>query len=312
MGLKSERSLSRQVIRLYARLRYGSRMAHAQDWLPYLTLTRASSELPGLVSYRQQQIATLLPATAFFDLVDDECTIVGSGPSIQEQQLEQLPPRSCLLLNGAVTLAPNRVAEPLAIAIEDERFVFRHFEMIRRHIDETTPCLLSVAAIRAIAERDALWLANRPVLLIDNLLKPYDDSRRAPTSPELEHLVARENDVAISTSPGDGVVQVGSVAISALQWTMATNVKTIGFAGVDISNADQPRFYESAGNEARSRLQLAQKNILAHAAIAAKLCKRRNVRIETYSESSALREVEIPYSDRLDGTSDASLSPSAR
>lgn len=305
MRLISERPFWRMAVRLKARLIHGRRMAHAQDWLPHLSLTPAKDDATGQVLYKNREIARLLPFENFRDRVGDACVIVGSGPSLRTQRLDRLAGDSCILLNGAICLSPDRIAKPLAVAIEDERFVWRHLEMMRKHIGNDTLCLFSVAALRAVAEQDATWLQGRPIFLIDNLLKPYSRHRLELDSPELRDFLIHKNGVAISTSPADGVVPAGSIAVTALQWAMAAHPKRIGFAGVDISNAAELRFYETADDRARSRLAAARARILGPIALAAELCESMQIQLETYSRTSALRELNMPYSSRLDEVEDA-------
>lgn len=300
MSLKSERPLWRQVIRLATRLRHGRQMAHAQDWLPHLSISLASESTRGEVFYKGKPIATLLPHDTFRHRVGTECTIVGSGPSIRTQRIDRLPPQSCVLLNGALTLSPFPVAEPLAVAIEDERFVWRHFDMMRKGVPVGTLCLLSVEVLRVIAEHDPMWLQDRPVMLIDNLLKPYNAPRRSLESPDVRDLIVTGDQVAISVAPERGVVPAGSIAITALQWAMGAGPERIAFAGVDISNAGDPRFYETEKDRAPSKLLAARERMLRHVAFASGVCRERGIHVETYSEASALRDAGIVYSPRLD------------
>ena len=305
MNLKSERPLWRQAVRLTTRLVYGGQMGHAQDWLPHLSLTPTDGTQAGKVHYKNHEVAELLPFDHFRERVGKVCVIVGSSPSLRKQRLDRLDPESCILLNGAACLAPERIEKPLAIAIEDERFVWRHFEMMREHIAIETPCLFSVAVLRAIAEHDPEWLRNRPLFLIDNLYKPYSGPRLTSESPKLKDVVLQGDTAALSTSPGCGVVPGGSIAITALQWAMAAGPERIGFVGVDISNADEPRFYETEFNRAPSRLRSSQESMLMQFALASDYCRRNQIRLETYSQISALLDVGIEYSSRLDAANAA-------
>ncbi|MEM9737372.1 MAG: glycosyl transferase, partial [Pseudomonadota bacterium] len=106
-------------------------------------------------------------------------TIVGSGPSVAGQDLSGIDPSGCILLNGAIGLASGPLAGSWQFAIEDERFVWRHFDII-----EAAPprigAMLSVQAIRAIAEISPRWFDGRKIVLIDNVLKPYGTPRLGP------------------------------------------------------------------------------------------------------------------------------------
>jgi hypothetical protein len=87
-----------------------------------------------------------------------------------------------ILLNGAATLA-DRI-HPLAVMVEDERFVFRHMEMLSG-LPRDIPLMLSSAVLRAMVELDSRVLTGRPIALIDNLTKPVNHPRRKLTDPVL-------------------------------------------------------------------------------------------------------------------------------
>ncbi len=207
---------------------------------------------------------------------------------------------SAILLNGAVHLL-GKGQLPLAVAIEDERFIWRHFELLRDKIVSNTICLLSVQAIRAICERDPEWLTDKKIVLIDNIARPYGLRRRS--NAELSRFdfvtTGRGGEDGISSAPDKGVFQGGSVAISAMQFLMACRPGLIGLFGIDISNADLPRFYETRNASAFSGIALAEARILGHFATALAVCSTRGITVECYSEKSALLTAGYQYSDRF-------------
>ena len=191
--------------------------------------------------------------------------------------------------------------QPLAIAVEDERFVYRHVRAFLEGLDRSVPCLLSVAAIRAVLEHDPAWLVDRPVLLIDNLLKPYGSDRRELKT--LTRMTTVEVDLktgaGISLNPDIGVFQAGSVFISALQFALFCRPKTLGFIGIDISNAMQPRFYETGTAKAFSGVAEAEERILAHVKLAQTVGTQHGTAFINYSPVSSLARCGIAFSDRL-------------
>jgi hypothetical protein len=227
----------------------------------------------------------------------ERIVILGSGPSIKGQDLSSLPPRSAVLLNGAISLIGAGIAEPLAVAIEDERFIWRHFDMIRDRIGRDVPCLLGPGVLRALCEIQRDWLEGRIVILIDDIRKPYGAPRR--TFDDLLEMdfagLSLDDSAGFSSDPDKGVFQGGSVAISALQFAIATDAREIGFLGVDIANASSPRFYEKAGDVAFSGIAGAERRILAHIAIARAYADSRGVRLVNHSPVSALASIELPY-----------------
>jgi len=222
--------------------------------------------------------------------------IIGSGPSAKGADLSSLPDRCALLLNGAISLIGMQIREPIAVAIEDERFVWRHFDLMRERLARReAPLLLSPGVIRAICELDGDFLHDRPLILIDDIRKPYGLPRRDKTELAAFDFVVLEGEAGFSSDPDQGVFQGGSVAISALQFVFATGAREIGFLGVDIANANAPRFYEREGDVAYSGIAGAEARILAHIAVAKDVAEAKGVRLSNHSAISALRSIGLDY-----------------
>lgn len=201
-----------------------------------------------------------------------------------------------MLLNGAISLMGEKILEPLAVAIEDERFVWRHFSLMREKLmRREVPLLLSPGVIRAICDLNRDFLRGRPIILIDDIRKPYGLPRRDKTELAGLDFVVLEGEAGFSSNPDKGVFQGGSVAISALQFALATRTREIGFLGVDIANANAPRFYEGEGDVAFSGIAGAEGRILAHIALARDVAEARGVRLSSHSQVSALGSIGLDY-----------------
>jgi hypothetical protein len=198
-------------------------------------------------------------------------------------------------LNGALHLLPSVITKPLAVAIEDERFVWRHFDLLKR-IPTGCVCLLSVSVIRAICELDRTWLRDRPIVLIDNLRKPYGVARR--DTAELRKLnyvrLSEDGDVGFSDDPFAGIFQAGSVAVSAAQFAVSWTPRSIGFVGIDLSNADEPRYYETT-DKAYSGIVAAQQRIVDHLVLARNIAAERGIHVVNHSPVSALVGMGFGY-----------------
>ncbi|PYE45098.1 hypothetical protein DFI02_102539 [Rhizobium sp. PP-F2F-G20b] len=301
--MASDRPLRRRIWKLAATLAYGRRRAHAYDWAPSLRIEPAPYGPERTILFRNRPAGTLLPPSALSDLAGSDITIVGSGPSVRDADIGALANRSTLLLNGAIALVPERIPRPLAFVVEDERFVYRHFQAFMAGLDPSILCLFSVAVIRAILEHNPDWLIERPVILIDNLLKPYGENRRdlAAVSRMSAVTVDAPSRSGVSLDPALGVFQGGSVAVSALQFALFCRPRIVGFIGIDIANAAQPRFYETPGEKVFSGVSEAEGRILAHIRLAKTVGEARGSTFVNYSPSSALQKIGIPYSDRLVG-----------
>jgi hypothetical protein len=293
---RSDRPLSRSLIKLGARLFLGRNLAHAQDWFPGLSIDGKR-----VVNYRGQPVVGLEGTDILLDGSRAWIHIVGSGPSVADADLSRLDPGGAILLNGAIHLAGGPVAAPLAIAVEDERFVYRHFELMREKIAAGQACLFSVAVLRAICEHDRGWLADKRVVLINDIRKPYGLPRRTPAQISGLDFVRLDptGEYGFSLAPDRGVFQGGSVAVSVLQFAVALRPVMIGFVGIDIRNARQPRFYEEKGTSAFSGVADAEGRILGHIALAKAVAEEQGIGFVNFSPVSALADIEVPYDDRL-------------
>ncbi|MGQ4273180.1 glycosyl transferase [Terrihabitans sp. B22-R8] len=270
------------------------RWSHAHNWLPALRLKRDEKGSFCAATFQGQDVCTLHPARILKEAtVQDELFVVGSGPSVATTSFDAVGPKSAILLNGACTLIGETVECPLAIAIEDERFIWRHMALLDAKAPRDTILLLSAGVIRAICEIDPRWLLERRVVLIDDVRKPYGrprqsvaDLRRIPGA-----VLNDKGDAGFSTDPDIGVFQGGSVAVSAVQFAAFCTPSTIGLIGIDIMNADQPRFYETSGDTAPSGIKRSQARILRHMVLAKDVCRDQGTHLRSHSPISLLNQI---------------------
>lgn len=295
--MRSNRPLSRSLIKLAIRLVAGESRAHAQDWFPGLRLVAATPQERGSIYYRGKLVGHLTSSAQSIQMTSTSIYIVGSGPSIGSCDVTRAEKNSCILLNGALHLVPDLIEKPLAVAIEDERFVWSHFGLLEK-IPADCPCLFSVSVIRAICEHDQFWLQGRPITLIDDIRKPYGRARRsgADLSALSQVRLSADGTVGLSTNPDAGVFQGGSVVISATQFALFLRPKRIGFLGIDISNANEARFYEK-DEKAYSGIRKGQDRILSHLAMGRELALERGIEVVNHSPVSALKTYGFDYSD---------------
>lgn len=295
----ADRPWHRSLIKSGARLFLGGSLAHVQDWFPGLSIVR--SQNISEVHYRGGKVASLAGMDRLRERSGDTIYIVGSGPSIRDCDLNGLEPGSAILLNGAIGTIGGQIDEPLAIAIEDERFVWRHIDMMRKKIGPGSLCLFSISVLRALCEIDKGWLADKTVILIDDIRKPYGARRRSLDDlKKLQYVrLDAEGSAGFSLSPDRGVFLGGSVAVSALQFALYCARREIGFLGIDISNAGEPRFYETDSDTAFSGIARAEGRIIEHLVLAREIAAERGISFVNYSPVSALLKYDFGYDDRL-------------
>jgi hypothetical protein len=287
--------MRRRIMKLACQIFLGKRRAHYHSWLMSLSVQGRSGHSPGDAMWHGKRMLQLRRADALAARAGEAIVIIGSGPSVTGADLTNVPAHSAILLNGAISLIGTAIMEPLAVAIEDERFVWRHFAMIRDRIGAETLCLFSPGVLRALCELDAGWVCSRSVILIDDIRKPYGMPRRSRAALEAFDFVTLGEDAGFSSDPDRGVFQGGSVVISALQFALRSHARTIGFLGIDISNAQAPRFYETTGDVAFSGIAGAEKRILAHIALADAHARMTGVTLINHSPVSALKTIGLDY-----------------
>ncbi|NLS19558.1 glycosyl transferase [Rhizobium sp. P40RR-XXII] len=295
----ADRPWHRSLIKSGVRLFLGGSLAHVQDWFPGLSIVRSQSISE--VHYRGAKVASLAGMDRLRERCGDAIYIVGSGPSIRGCDLSGLEAKSAILLNGAIGLTGDPIGEPLAIAVEDERFVWRHIDLLRKKVAPGSLCLFSVAVLRALCEIDKSWLADKTIILIDDIRKPYGARRRSLDDlRKLQYVqLDAEGSAGFSLSPDRGVFLGGSVAVSALQFALYCAQHQVGFMGIDISNAGEPRFYETVGDMAFSGIARAESRIIEHLVLARQIATERGVSFVNYSPISALLKYDFGYNDRF-------------
>ncbi|MGO4564013.1 glycosyl transferase [Rhizobium sp. 2YAF20] len=297
----SDRPWFRSMVKSGALLFLGGPRAHVQDWFPGLKIVPDPQTGRRAVLHFGKKVVELSDADLLRERAGENIYIVGSGPSVRDCNLSRLEDGSAVLLNGAIALIGEQIETPLAIAVEDERFIWRHFDLMKQKVPAGSLCLFSVAVLRAICEHDRRWLRDKTVLLIDYIRKPYGERRRSLDAIARFDFVVLEEDrsAGLSRLPDRGVVQGGSVAVSVLQFAIYCAPRTVGLFGIDISNADQPRFYETGKRTAFSGIAGAEKRIVAHLALAKKVAAERDVEILNFSPVSALVSQGFGYDGRF-------------
>jgi hypothetical protein len=301
--MTSNRPLRRTLIRLAWRLIGGRRRAHFQEWFPWLDIEPATMGAAGVIRYHGRIVAPAAPLKALTERASDEIFVIGSGPSLRDQDLSRLPDRSALLLNGAISLIGGPVREPLAVVMEDERFVWRHFHDIIAKVPAGAVAILSAEVIRAICEIEPRWFTEKRVIPLFDARKPMRGAVLSVEELRGQDWVRLSDDSAtgFSSAPDKGVFKAGSVAVSAMQFALACRPRRVGLLGVDISNAvaGAARFNEKDGKVAFTGVARAQSKIVAHLTLAREIALSQGIEVTNYSSVSALRAAGFGYDDRF-------------
>ena len=217
-------------------------------------------------------------------------SIIGSGPSIKEQNLSKLKNTEVILLNGAITLIETAKIKPLCIIIIDSSFVEKRFDLIRK-IPKGTNLIVTLGVIRAIQERSTNILPRLNIFITKNITTNDYDTRNGT-----EEEKAKKK--GFSTNLDYGFINGGTVMSVAIQLAAQLNAKKIFLLGLDISNSDQPRFYESNNTALKSGLlKDYEQKILPFMIKARDVCMQEKIAIYNCSPISKLPYEIIPFFD---------------
>ncbi len=280
---------------------------HMLEVWPELRLESAKTPFSGRWQgfYNGQSLGHSAPIAEWRNAWADDaaraCYLVGSGPSMRQQNLHRLQAGRVVLLNGALSLIDSHAIQPAAVVIVDYRFVRDRGELLA-DIPPKTPCFFTPAVIRAVCDRNPQFFKERPWYVLDNALRPYGQPCRSWQ--ELgEGFVLDDADkpqAAFSLDLATGFVDARTVMYAACQLAVYAGSRAIHLVGFDIGNARQPRFNETDSTRLKSRLDRAyESRILPAMRLFARICQDKGIDCFNHSPVSRLPATVIPRSDTL-------------
>jgi len=252
-----------------------------------------------LVSWKGKAIGQSASWLAFPVPKDGAFYVVGSGPSISHQELESLKLSSTVLLNGAMALVKSGIVpKPFAVIVEDGRFILERSELLKS-LPENTPIVLSVSALHALCTIDPSLMQYFTVYLIQSVLMPWSEAKRPINTLDLEK-VRISGGIGLSLDLSYGHFGCGTVMYCGIQLAFHLRVQQLYLVGFDLTDFDQPRFYENQHNAAWTGLQNAyQERILPALELAVDTSQEFNMSIENCSHTSIIPRKLIPFNARL-------------
>ncbi|MFC3701976.1 hypothetical protein ACFOND_10020 [Reinekea marina] len=230
----------------------------------------------------------------------DNLYSIATGPSISDQQFNNLDGGQCVLVNGAVQLVlDNKISTPLAVMVEDARFIYERFEMLLALPKGTRLCLVASAmhALGVVAGVEGLKHFN--LMLIDGFETPYGSPKRSVASAPVNSY-RKSSNAKLSLDLNEGHFGCGTVMYCGIQMAFHLRVKELYLVGFDLTNFDQPRFYETKDNAAWTGLQNAyEARILPALELTMQTAEEFNMQVYNCSHTSIIPRSLIPYSDCL-------------
>ena len=225
---------------------------------------------------------------------------VGSGPSINQQDLDLLPGEQCVLVNGAISLVlDGTVSRPFAVMIEDSRFIYERADMLMQLPQGTRLCLVASAMQALGVTCGAEGLAHFELFLIDGFETPYGKARRTVNeAPSESYRMSAKAKLSLDLAQGH--FGCGTVMYCGIQLAFHLRVQQLYLVGFDLTDFDQPRFYENQHNAAWTGLQNAyQERILPALRLAVVTAQEFNMSIENCSHTSIIPRELIPFNAKL-------------
>ena len=273
------------------------------------------------IVWRGESLGRARPLAELAMPATQECFIVGTGPSINEVDFEQLAGRDCIGVNGSIVKARQSGLAFRSTAIMDRKFFTERYELVCQTMSSGTECLFSFRGLSAICERTPELLENSKLFLLDEINGRYGVPKRssvafdtwAETDPDLVlHPSCRpsEGRVGYSLDPRKGVFTGQTIVYSALQVATWLGYRRIFLLGVDLGGATSGiRFYESGADATPMRLDHDYDSyILPAFETAREVAGSIGVMIYNLSPDSRLPAEVIPrlgLQEALEGTADS-------
>lgn len=286
-----------RLVRLGYRLTHKPSMRHNARYLPHLRLKPVGPVWD--LYWKNRLYARTAPWSDFRMTQPKVLYCVGSGPSMREQDLTPLGQAPCVLLNGAISLVGQGiVTRPYAVMVEDARFILERSALLRT-LPEGTPLCLVGPALQALGQVDPALFSRFRLYVMQGFDTHYGEPKRA-----LSELNAKDyrtdGCVCLSLNLEQGHFGCGTVMYSGVQMGFHTGAHTVRLVGFDMTNLEQPRFYESSDDRAWNGLaQAYESRILPAFRLAARTAKEQGMTLENCSHTSILPRSVLPFCDIL-------------
>lgn len=284
--------LKENIIKHYLIIKRGRDNSYSFSYHPYIRILNRNK-----IYWKNK----FLFKTHSFDKLnsnENDIFIVGSGPSINTQNLALLRNKKVIFLNGSIIIAKKYNILPFCLIIMDSTFIINRQNIIKE-IPPKIPLILSLSVIKALYYFMPQILKEHPVFLIENPLEPYNGTKKKISDLDKKYFyISKAGDSAFSLKPSAGLYNGGTVMSNAIQIAFYAGFKRIFLLGLDIGNANQPRFYENNKNKIKcGLLNDYETEILPFMKATRELAEIKGISIYNCSPITKLPYEVIPYFD---------------
>lgn len=236
-----------------------------------------------------------------------DCYVMGTGPSIQNMNLQSLKGQYLIGVNGAISKFNELGLKPDSYVITDWDFFENRFDMVRDVMLSGAKCFFSYAGLSRICRREPGLLLNAEIYLTEVINRRYGIPRMpleafhkwAYSDPDLllPHEVRSDDSrVGFSRNMEKGVFCSRTILFRALQVAYYLGFRRFYILGMDLNyRGDNPRFYESKDAMRPSKIDKDyEPYILPAFKVLAELCEAGEVSAYNLSPASRLPADVIP------------------
>ena len=270
------------------------RYRHNENLWPYIKFTRAPAGDINHLRYRGQPVP-LYDLSRLADEKPQQLLIVATGPSVKTTDFSPLKKMAAMGVNGAWFKHPEVTFRYYVII--DMTFLDHHMEMVKEVVSQpeliffttmhgiikiiNTLSLESIKCRLALIE-DACFKIMQPRIFPDEIAACYGAVPSVMVNPQ-QRAIAFSSDIRL------GIFDAGTVAYWALQIAFFMRAQSVTFAGLDMNNFSQPRFYEAEENKRPSFLQEKFSELILPAFLhASRVLANQNVPVYNLSLASAV------------------------
>ena len=195
------------------------------------------------------------------------CFVVGTGPSLQNENLAALAGIPTFGVNGAILKFLTDGVPPTYYTITDPDFFRNRFEIVRRVIDSGAACFFSGEGIGHICERDPNVLRHGRIYLSEVVNRRWRVPRLTPSA--FDEAASRDPDFELhpTVPPQNGLVGFSrdlrqglfcgrTIGYRAIQISYFLGFRRVFLLGMDMSSEGRKvRFYETLAEGRPSLLE---------------------------------------------------------
>ncbi|MGL5008096.1 MAG: sugar glycosyltransferase [Plesiomonas sp.] len=260
---------------------------HNENYWPALTITREKSGEISTLTY-QGQIVTLQSVTSIKNCANS-VLIVATGPSIKKTHFDENRYDAIIAVNGAYLLS-DRI-KLTHYVIVDQDFIIKKKEIVEKAIQNKDLILITtVICFWRIKENINTQIKCKLIIIEDITEKVYQKKTNlALLANKLNDYIKVDGECGFSLDIRKGIVDGGTVAYWAMQIAYFMGAKKITFAGLDMNNFHQPRFYETKESKQPTTLgENLHHKIIPSFKLASCIMKEKNIITLNLSIDSAI------------------------